>query len=181
MLGVAYVIGRGPQPLGVMHQGTSFILGSPHNIIRHQPGCGQVRPQALRPSCLLHHVHAARGGRCAPTSSWAASWSSSSLPTSSSFPAHRKPWSSGPVPTCPHCRPPPDPAARAPAGPGEAALASKSPLALRKARPLAHPHGPLDAGHAGQALSLQLVPSWVPGPEAAFVPAQGRLSSSPAP
>lgn len=81
------MIGRGPQPLEVMHQGTSFILGSPHNIIRHQPGCGQVRPQALRPSCLLHHIHAARGGRCAPTSSWAASWSSSSLPTSSSFPA----------------------------------------------------------------------------------------------
>lgn len=43
------------------------------------------------------------------------------------------------------------------------------------------PHGPPDAGHAGQALSLQLVPSWVPGPEAVFVPAQGRLSSSPVP
>jgi hypothetical protein len=47
------------------------------------------------------------------------------------------------------------------AGPRKAVIASYSPLALEKARPLAHPHCPPAAGHAGQAPSLQLVPSWV--------------------
>ena len=98
--------------------------------------------------------------------------------TLTSCAARQTPWSGGPT----RARPAPaghPPATRRPCCQGSSRATGSSCLILK---PLASKQGVLSPpGPRCQAVSLQLLPSWAPGPEAAFVPGQGRLSSSPAP